>query len=196
MLLTLPTMLLAAPAADEITSLPGWGAALPSKMYSGYIDITKSMDREMKVHYLYIESEGDPALDPTLLWTNGGPGASSMFGLFVELGPLVFNENSRTTADFNKTGVPTAYYNPYGWTKLGSVLMFDWPPPVGFSYCTDPAGNGTSCGDWDDERMATASYAALEGWFDLFVARRSNPLYLTGESCIAAATRNLIFPPA
>ena len=48
--------------------------------------------------------------------------------------------------------------------------------------------------------MATASYAALEGWFDLFVARRSNPLYLTGESyagiCISAATRTLVFPPA
>ena len=36
--------------------------------------------------------------------------------------------------------------------------MFDWPPPVGFSYCSDPAGNGTSCGDWDDTRMAAVSY--------------------------------------
>ena len=54
--------------------------------------------------------------------------------------------------------MPSLFRNPYSWSKLGSVLMFDWPPPVGFSYCSDPAGNGTSCGDWDDTRMAAVRY--------------------------------------
>jgi hypothetical protein len=45
--------------------------------------------------------------------------------------------------------------------------MFDWPPPVGFSYCNgDPGGDGNSCGAWDDSRAADAEYAALRGWFD------------------------------
>lgn len=105
-----------------------------------------------------------------------------MFGILVELGPLLTNENSLTTDDYKATGVPTLYRNEYAWSKLGSVLMFDWPPPVGFSYCDHPGGNGTSCGDWDDERMATIQYAALKGWFDKFPERRANPLYLTGES--------------
>ena len=132
----LSSLLLAtgAPAADEITSLPGWSGALPSKWYSGYVNVTASMDREMLVHYVYIESEGDAAHDPTILWTNGGPGASSMFGLLVELGPLILNENSVATPEFKKSGVPTLYRNDFGWSKLGGVLMFDWPPPVGFSY--------------------------------------------------------------
>ena len=181
----LSSLLLAtgAPAADEITSLPGWSGALPSKWYSGYVNVTASMDREMLVHYVYIESEGDAAHDPTILWTNGGPGASSMFGLLVELGPLILNENSVATPEFKKSGVPTLYRNDFGWSKLGGVLMFDWPPPVGFSYCDGkPAGDGNSCGPWDDERMAKATYAALAGWYEKFPERKAADLYLTGES--------------
>ena len=105
-----------------------------------------------------------------------------MFGIFVELGPLLANEDSLTTPAFKRTGVPTLYRNAYSWTKLGSVLMFDWPPPVGFSYCDKASGGGTSCGDWDDERMASVQYAALKGWFGLYPERQKNALFLTGES--------------
>lgn len=181
----------AAPAADEVTSLPGWAQALPSKHYSGYINVSAAAGQPMLVHYLYIESEQDPATDPTILWSNGGPGASSMFGIFVELGPLLLNEDSLHTDDFKKTGVPTLYRNKYGWSQLGSVLMFDWPPPVGFSYCDKPSGGGTSCGDWDDTRMATIQYAALKGWYAAFPERRANPLYLTGESYAGIYIPNL-----
>ena len=169
---------LAAPAADEVTALPGWTGPLPMKMYSGYVNASDALGIACQVHYWYLESEGAPATDPTILWTNGGPGASSMFGLLVELGPLVVNENS-----ISQKGVPTLFRNDFAWTKLGSVLMFDWAPPVGFSYChDDPTGDGFACGKWDDERMATLSYAALAGWYELFPERRANDLYLTGES--------------
>ncbi len=176
----------AAPAADAIHELPGWDAPLPSQMYSGYINVTQAMGMPMMVHYWFVEMEGEAAgadADPTLLWTNGGPGASSMFGLLVELGPLLLNVDSLQTESYKATGVPTLFRNDFAWTKLGSVLMFDWPPPVGFSYCGgDPTGDGHSCGDWDDERMAKLTYAALSGWFDAFPERRAHPLYLTGES--------------
>ncbi len=50
--------------------------------------------------------------------------------------------------EYNRTGIPQLIRNPFSWTKLGSVLIVDAPPPVGFSYCTQygPTGNGTSCG--------------------------------------------------
>eukprot|EP00966_Prymnesium_polylepis_P278076 6425424-Prymnesium_polylepis.1 len=166
---------LSAPSADEVVSLPGWNEALPSKMFSGYVNVSKAAGRSCLIHYWYIESEGAPSTDPTILWTNGGPGASSMFGILVELGPLMLNQDSLKTDDFKKTGVPTLYRNDYSWSKLGSVLMFDWAPPVGFSYCDDdPTGDGFACGQWDDERMANVSYAALAAWYDLFPERRSN----------------------
>ena len=172
-----------APAADEVKVLPGWNLPLPSKMYSGYVNTSEMMGIPCQVHYWFIESEGDPQTDPTILWTNGGPGASSMFGITVELGPLLLNEYSLSTDEYFKTGVPTLYRNDFSWSKLGSILMFDWAPPVGFSYCNnDPTGDGFSCGKWDDERMAKLSYAALLGWYDLFPERRDNKLYLTGES--------------
>ena len=61
--------------------------------------------------------------------------------------------------------------------------MFDWPPPVGFSYCDDdPTGKGTSCGDWDDDRFSEVAYGALAAWYEKFPEFGGNDLYLTGES--------------
>lgn len=59
------------------------------------------------------------------------PGASSMFGIMAELGPLIVNDESLLTEEYNRTSVPSLFYNEYGWSKVGGLLMFDWPPPVG-----------------------------------------------------------------
>ena len=64
----------------------------------------------------------------------------------------------------------------------------NYDPATTWVFDDDPAGDGNACGDWDDERMARASYAALKGWFDLFPERRGNDLYLTGESYAGIAT--------
>ena len=43
---------------------------------------------------MYIESENDPSKDPVIVWTNGGPGSSSLYGLFDEMGPYYFTDKS------------------------------------------------------------------------------------------------------
>ena len=79
--------------------------------------------------------------------------------------------------------MPQFFYNEHAWTRIGGVLMFDWPPPVGFSYCADPTGDGNSCGVLNDTRAAEVDFAALRGWFDTkFPEYKANDLYLTGES--------------
>lgn len=175
-------------AADEVNSLPGWDGPLPSRMFAGHVDAGSSfedgIERKMFEHYFFVESEGDPAKDPLIVWTNGGPGASSFFGLFVELGPFYTDATSLQTEAFNTTGVPTLFRNEHTWTKLGSVLIVNSPPPVGYSYCT-PAGqtgNGSSCGTWNDTKTATHNAIWLESWLERFPAYADNDWYIIGES--------------
>jgi serine carboxypeptidase-like clade 1 len=122
-LLALPARhALARPVADEVHSLPGWDAPLPAKMWSGYTSAGNTEEAGVKHsffgHYFFIESERAPSTDPLVVWTNGGPGAASFFGLFVEMGPLLLSGASVRTAAYNATGVPTLYRNPFAWTKV------------------------------------------------------------------------------
>ncbi|KAK6055399.1 hypothetical protein COOONC_07098 [Cooperia oncophora] len=61
-----------------ITDLPNLDEPMRSKQYTGYLNISETR----KLFYWYIESENDPANDPVVLWLNGGPGCSSLEGLF------------------------------------------------------------------------------------------------------------------
>ena len=95
---------------DEVTVLPGWDGPLPSRMFSGFLDSTPAGESKLQhMHYIFVESENDPANDPLLIWSNGGPGAGSEFGLFTELGPLELSDQSLKTASYNATGVPSLY---------------------------------------------------------------------------------------
>ena len=59
---------LGAPAADLITSLPGWTGPLPSKHWSGFVDSTKDPKYgQLHSHYWFAASENDPATDPVLV---------------------------------------------------------------------------------------------------------------------------------
>jgi len=175
----------AGPSGDVVESLPGWDKPLLSKVYAGYIE-TGSKDNATKMyeHYLFFESEGDPAKDPLIMWTNGGPGASSFFGSFAELGPYFLSDASKKTDDYQKTGVPTLFENFYRWSKLGNLLIRNLPPPIGFSYCdpAGPAGDGYSCGPWNDTSVAKHSYDFMAGWIDAFPEYKGRDLFLTGES--------------
>ena len=170
----------------EVTSLPGYGAP-PSKMYSGFVDAgtPPSGKGTMYFHYAAFEAEENPATAPVVFWYNGGPGASSLFGLFGELGPLFVDLRSVATADYNKTGVPTPFYNDATWTKRFNVIAVDSPPPVGFSYCTEegPSGKGTSCGPWNDTAVFKANSKAVTAIMTkAFPEWLKNELYVTGES--------------
>ena len=72
---------LALPVGDEVKSLPGWPGELPSKMYSGYIDVGENLTHH--IHYVFVESTNDPSNDPVVLWVQGGPGGSSLEGMHM-----------------------------------------------------------------------------------------------------------------
>eukprot|EP00754_Rhynchopus_humris_P027826 Rhum_TRINITY_DN15112_c3_g1::Rhum_TRINITY_DN15112_c3_g1_i1::g.139907::m.139907 len=175
------------PARVAVTSLPGWSGALPSKLWSGFVSggVPPSGKGLMYFHYIAFESEHDPANAPTVFWYNGGPGASSLFGMFQELGPLFLNVDSENNESYNKTGIPTPIYNPHTWSKNFNLIAIDSPPPVGFSYCTEdgPSGNGTSCGPWKDTDVFKANHKAVTTLLkDVFPEWLKNELFITGES--------------
>ena len=57
-----------------------------------------------------------------MIWLQGGPGGSSMFGLFEIHGPIsVIQENGQTTGTLN----------PYSWTRKANMLYIDNPVGTG-----------------------------------------------------------------
>jgi vitellogenic carboxypeptidase-like protein len=100
---------------------------------------------------------------PLLVWLQGGPGASSLFALFTEMGPY------RLNAILNP--VP----NPSTWNTEFSMIFVDNPRGTGYSY----SNAGTLCTTW-------MCYAAdFDDMLRQFVGAfqlNSTELYITGES--------------
>jgi carboxypeptidase C (cathepsin A) len=63
---------------------------------------------------------------PLVIWLQGGPGASSMFGLFVENGPLKIVHNA-TSKHYDTVE------NTFSWGKSAHLLYIDNPAGTGFS---------------------------------------------------------------
>lgn len=172
---------------DRMTTIPGWNQPLPSPWYSGYLKYELE-GRQVHTHYVMVQAEdnGDSGEEelPLIYWSNGGPGASSLFGLLTEIGPLLLSEESLKTDEYRATGIPTPQYNPFTWSRLGSLLIIDQPAPVGFSYCNNDT-ESHSCGGiaWTDELTSLNAYTALQTFYKTkFPCLSQKPLYLTGES--------------
>lgn len=148
---------------DEITNLPGLNDKINFKQYSGYLD--GGVDGKKLLHYWFVESQNEPAKDPVLLWLNGGPGCSSMEGLFAELGPFAIDPSDPKSLVLRKTS----------WNKIANVLFLESPLGVGFSY---PPQEDTQ----DDDSTAELNHMALKSFFKKFPQFKSNELYLAGES--------------
>lgn len=150
---------------DLVTSLPGVPVVPNFDIYSGYLDIPNSNGKSL--HYVFVESQNDPTTDPVILWLNGGPGCSSMDGLFYEHGPFIFPDGNSTTL----------VVNPYSWNTNASVIYLESPAGVGFSILGNVANNYTT-----DQITAHDNLLALLQFFKGFFEYRTQPFYITGES--------------
>ncbi|KAJ7436142.1 alpha/beta-hydrolase [Mycena galericulata] len=89
---------------------------------SGYVDISSTVH----TWFWFFAARNAAETAPFTLWLNGGPGCSSMIGLFQENGPCNVNADGKTTV-----------LNPYSWNNVSNMLYIDQPTGTGFSYGTD-----------------------------------------------------------
>jgi len=154
---------LAAVSDDLVKNLP-WVSPQPKfAIYSGYLTVSSTKS----IHYMYVESQNKPATDPVVLWLNGGPGCSSMEGMFYENGPYVFQEASTNLL-----------YNNYTWNLYANMLYFESPVGVGFSTW----GNVNSNLNQNDVQSAADNMDALAFFYSKYSELKDNPFYIAGES--------------
>lgn len=167
---------------------------------SGYVDVSA----DEHIFFWFFETRhGDPKTAPLTTWINGGPGASSMIGLFQEMGPCSIEADG------------TVVNNPYSWTNNSNLLFIDQPVQTGFSYSTTTPGyispkdgsviptpdgvcpsdeiTNATCGTYSDPNgllgipvstsaAASSFYAALTGFMQAFPQyARTKFNFATGE---------------
>ncbi|KAJ5961151.1 uncharacterized protein N7479_008301 [Penicillium vulpinum] len=136
--------------------------AAGSAQYTGWLDIGPK-----HLFFWYFESQNDPIADPLTLWMNGGPGGSSMMGLFEENGPCLINEYGNGTV-----------HNPWGWSRNSSLLFVDQPADVGWSYIDE---------GYEVARDSKEAAIDMRSFLQIFVSeifphKRDSPFHLSGES--------------
>lgn len=131
--------------------------------WTGTIDVTD----ERRLFFWYFDSRSDPENDPVIIWLNGGPGGSSMMGLFNEMGPCWLEPGASDT-------VP----NDFAWNNHASLLFIDQPAGVGFSSLAEgaPIPKGDIDGAQDFQTFLNIFFA------DVFPDKAHLPIHLAAES--------------
>lgn len=94
------------------------GTSAAGASYAGYVDV--AADEHM--FFWLFSARDEPETKPLTVWLNGGPGSSSMIGLFQEIGPCTVFPNG------------SVHDNVHAWTASSNVLFIDQPVTVGLSY--------------------------------------------------------------
>jgi vitellogenic carboxypeptidase-like protein len=130
--------------------------------YSGYFTVNKTYNSNL--FFWYFEAQHNPEDAPVVLWLQGGPGASSLFGLFTENGPIQLVDGKIKS-------------RKYSWNLNTNLIFIDNPAGTGFSFTDDDKGY---CRNEVD--VGRDLYNALQQFFTLFPHLRLNNFFVTGES--------------
>lgn len=133
---------------------------------SGYTGYLSTDNNKKHLYFAYFESRSNPSEDPLVMWLNGGPGCSSMTGLFMELGPCRVNAQGNGTIK-----------NEYSWIEAANVFFLDQPIGVGFSWAETEKAKGTFAASED-------IYAFMSIWYKHFPDSQQLPFSIAGESYV------------
>jgi vitellogenic carboxypeptidase-like protein len=128
--------------------------------------ITTDAERSKHMFYWFFPAQNGNESAPLVVWLQGGPGGSSLFGLFSEMGPYSLTEDLQPV----KRNVT--------WNKDNAMLFIDNPVGAGFSFTDVPDGFCTDSKGCVAENL----YSLLSQFYTLHEHLQANPLYITGES--------------
>ncbi|KAH8832752.1 Alpha/Beta hydrolase protein [Flagelloscypha sp. PMI_526] len=149
--------------------LPGISFALPTS-YAGNIRVDREGHPNNTLFFWGFEKKtgsfaNTNSNEPWGIWLNGGPGSSSMIGLFKEIGPLTVNPNDNSMSP-----------NKYAWTKIADYFFIDSPVGVGFS-TADETGYVSS-----EDQIGSDFFGFLANLVKVFPGLAKRPLIISGES--------------
>ncbi|CAF4787517.1 unnamed protein product [Pieris macdunnoughi] len=134
------------------------------KSYTGFFTVDEKYDSNS--FFWYFPVEGKQVNEtPWIIWLQGGPGASSLTGLFEEVGPL----------RVSKLGAIKR--NPFTWIRNHSILFIDNPIGCGYSFTNHPDGYVSNMTTYSKHLLST-----VKQFLQVFPELRSAPLYIAGES--------------
>ncbi|CAN8013300.1 unnamed protein product, partial [Ixodes persulcatus] len=150
--------------AAKLSSRVGYlGPVNDVPSYSGFITVDEYSGSNL--FFWFFPAMENPETAPVMLWLQGGPGASSLFGLFVEHGPYLVSRRGRPER------------RRVTWARRFSMLYVDSPVGTGFSFSERDQGYARS-----QEDVARDLFEALQQFFSLFVEYAANDFYVAGES--------------
>lgn len=131
--------------------------------YSGYFTVNKEHDSNL--FFWFFPAKANRKSAPFVLWLQGGPGGSSLFGLFVENGPFSLSSKMKL--------IPRST----AWSLTHSMIYIDNPVGTGFSFTGDVGGYAQN-----ETVVGHDLYEALIQFFTVFPEYSHLPFYATGES--------------
>ncbi|CAK1544219.1 unnamed protein product [Leptosia nina] len=135
---------------------------LDVKSYSGFITVKEEYDSN--VFFWYFPFKSNVTTTPLIIWLQGGPGYSSLVGLFSIIGPFTIENNE-------------VKKRPLSWAADYSLLFVDNPVGAGFSFTNDERGYPDNEDDVGDQL-----HIFLVQFFKLFPESKEAPLFVIGES--------------
>ncbi|RKP03158.1 hypothetical protein CXG81DRAFT_3233, partial [Caulochytrium protostelioides] len=132
------------------------------RMHAGYVTVQQPQDQQL--FFWQFDATVRRDRNVLLIWLNGGPGCSSLDGLFLENGPLKVIDKDHVA------------WNPYGWNQYADVLYVD-----------QPAGTGFSTGQIKDyahteTEIVERFLSFYDRYLEIFPQHRDAELYFAGES--------------
>lgn len=140
----------------------------------------------------------NPEKAPVLVWLQGGPGGSSLFGLFTENGPFIVLENMEVmirTTSWSLTHNLVYFDNPVGTGIVEHVKSLNQKYTI-YKYCWIIlifCFSGFSFTDSDEgyvrneDQVAHDLYSAVTQFLTLFPNLANKEFYVSGESYAGVA---------